>query len=140
VQITTRFDHEGLVHCVPEEMHQLITNLVQNAIEAAPDDGTGRVEVTGQAADREVTLTVRDNGPGVKPEDRGRIFTPFFTTKAPGAGMGMGLTIAWRVVQALGGTLTEEGKYGEGACFVLRLPAASRSSRPRVSLADLPAA
>jgi len=48
--------------------------------------------------------------------------------------MGMGLTIAWRVVQALGGTLTEEGKYGEGACFVMRLPRSVRASRPRLSL------
>ncbi|MFO0603223.1 MAG: hybrid sensor histidine kinase/response regulator [Polyangiales bacterium] len=133
VKVSTRFSGDGLVRCVPEEMHQLLTNLVQNAIEAAPDDGTGRVEVVGEASESEVTLSVRDNGPGVKPEDHGRIFAPFFTTKAPGAGMGMGLTIAWRVVQALGGTLSEEGKYGEGACFVMRLPASVRASRPRLS-------
>jgi signal transduction histidine kinase len=134
VKVTTHFTGDGLVYCVPEEMHQLLTNLVQNAIEAAPDDGSGAVEVTGEAVDGEVTLSVRDNGPGVKPEDHARIFAPFYTTKAPGAGMGMGLTIAWRVVQALGGSLTEEGKYGEGACFVMRLPRSVRASRPRLSL------
>ncbi len=122
VEVTTRFDGDGAVECVPEELHQLLTNLVQNAIEASPDDGSGRVEVTGACDADTVTLTVRDNGPGVKPEDHGRIFTPFFTTKAPGAGMGMGLTISWRVVQSLGGVLTEEGTYGEGARFVARIP------------------
>ena len=133
VKVTTRFEGDGAVECVPEEMHQLLTNLVQNAIEAAPDDGTGLVEVVGSVSDEDgVILSVRDNGPGVKPEDHGRIFSPFFSTKAPGAGMGMGLTIAWRVVQALGGTLTEEGTWGQGALFVVRLPRATvrRSKRP----------
>jgi signal transduction histidine kinase len=134
VKVTTRFFGDGVVRCVPEEMHQLLTNLIQNAVEAAPDDGTGYVEITGEATETEVTLSIRDNGPGVKPEDRARIFTPFFTTKAPGAGMGMGLTIAWRVVQALGGTLSEEGSPGQGACFVMRLPASLRLSCARPSL------
>jgi two-component system C4-dicarboxylate transport sensor histidine kinase DctB len=114
---------------VPEELHQLLTNLVQNAIEAAPEDGTGRVEVTGESDADTVTLSVRDNGPGVKPEDHGRIFTPFFTTKAPGAGMGMGLTISWRVVQSLGGLLTEDGTYGAGAHFVARIPRRAAGSK-----------
>ncbi len=128
VEVATRFDGDGTVECVPEEVHQLLTNLVQNAIEAAPDDGSGRVEVSGSGDGETVTLSVRDNGPGVKPEDHGRIFTPFFTTKAPGAGMGMGLTISWRVVQSLGGALTEEGTYGEGAMFVARIPRRAGSS------------
>ncbi len=121
VEVVEDFEGDGTIECVPEEVHQLLTNLVQNAIEASPD-GTGRVTVMGRADDDVVTLSVRDNGQGVKPDDRGRIFTPFFTTKAPGAGMGMGLTISWRVVQSLGGMLTEEGTYGEGACFVARIP------------------
>ncbi len=133
VEVTTRFEGDGTVECVPEEVHQLVTNLVQNAIEASPD-GEGRVEVVGVGTAEEVCLTVTDNGPGVKPEDHGRIFSPFFTTKAPGAGMGMGLTISWRVVQSLGGTLTEEGKYGEGARFVVRIPRRVALTSGRASL------
>jgi signal transduction histidine kinase len=119
VAIDFQFDGDGTAECVPEELNQVISNLVQNAIEAAPEDG-GTVRVSGSRQGAAVVLSVKDNGPGVKAEDAQRIFTPFFTTKGPGRGMGMGLTIAWRVVQNLGGTL--EVKPGPGAEFVLRIP------------------
>ncbi len=119
VAVEFQFDGDGTAECVPEELNQVISNLVQNAIEAAPE-GDARVRVSGSRQDGMVLLSVKDNGPGVKPEDAQRIFTPFFTTKGPGRGMGMGLTIAWRVVQSLGGTL--EVKPGPGAEFVLRVP------------------
>ncbi len=121
---------DGTVECVPEELNQVISNLVQNAIEAAPDSG-GRVWVRGTRDGDRVTISVKDNGPGVKPEDAQRIFTPFFTTKGPGRGMGMGLTIAWRVVQSLGGTL--EVRPGPGAEFVLRVPARQARTLKAVS-------
>jgi len=111
---------EGTVECVPEELNQVISNLIQNAIEAAPDVG-GLVRVRGARDGEMLVLSVKDNGPGVRAEDAARIFTPFFTTKGPGRGMGMGLTIAWRVAHSLGGTL--EVKPGPGAEFVLRVPA-----------------
>ncbi len=110
---------DGTVECVPEELNQVISNLVQNAIEACPEEG-GLVRVRGSGDAEWLTITVKDNGPGVRSEDLPRIFTPFFTTKGPGRGMGMGLTIVWRVVQSLGGTL--EVLPGPGAEFVLRLP------------------
>jgi len=122
VQVELRFEGEGRVECVPEEFNQVLTNLVQNAIEASPEDGTGRVEVHGRVEDGRLVLSVKDNGHGIKPEDRARLFTPFFTTKGPGRGMGMGLTIAWRVVQSLGGTLDIDSAPGQGACFTLRVP------------------
>src|SRR5260221_77451 len=110
---------DGTVECVPEELNQVISNLVQNAIEACPEEG-GLVRVRGSGDAEWLTITVKDNGPGVRSEDLPRIFTPFFTTKGPGRGRGMGLTIVWRVVQSLGGTL--EVLPGPGAEFVLRLP------------------
>ena len=122
VQVETDFEGNGQLECVPEEFNQVLTNLVQNAIEASPEDGTGRVQLRGWSQDGQLLLSVKDNGPGIKPEDRARIFTPFFTTKGPGRGMGLGLTIAWRVVQSLGGTLEIESTPGHGACFTLRVP------------------
>src|SRR5213075_2220411 len=103
----------------PEEFNQVLTNLVQNAIEACPESG-GLVRVRGWYDGDSLVVSVKDNGPGVRSEDVQRIFTPFFTTKGPGRGMGMGLTIVWRVVQSLGGSL--EVKPGLGAEFVLRIP------------------
>src|SRR3989440_9634109 len=110
------------MECIPEEFNQVLTNLVQTAIEAAPEDGGGRVEVRGRLDGAQLVFTVRDNGHGIKPEDRARLFTPFFTTKGPGRGMGLGLTIAWRVVQSLGGTLEIDSAPGHGACFTVRVP------------------
>jgi signal transduction histidine kinase len=119
VQVELELTGDGTLECVPEEFNQVISNLVQNAIEAAPESG-GLVRVRGFRQDETVVISVKDNGPGIRAEDAQRIFTPFFTTKGPGRGMGMGLTIAWRVVQSLAGTL--EAKPGLGAEFVIRVP------------------
>ena len=120
VRVELDFSGDGFIDCVPEELNQVISNLVQNAIEASPDV-SGLVSVRGYIDEEDkLVLSVKDNGPGVKPEDAARIFTPFFTTKGPGRGMGMGLTIAWRVVQALGGNL--QVLPGPGAEFVMRVP------------------
>jgi signal transduction histidine kinase len=124
VHVDLQLEGDGRIECVPEEFNQVLTNLVQNAIEASPDDGTGRVEIKGRVEGAQVVVTVKDNGHGIKPEDRPRLFTPFFTTKGPGRGMGMGLTIVWRVLQSLGGTLDVDSTPGQGACFTLRVPRA----------------
>jgi signal transduction histidine kinase len=105
VRVETDFQGDGVIDCVPEELNQVISNLVQNAIEACPDVG-GVVKIRGYIDEGDkLVLSVKDNGKGVSEADAARIFTPFFTTKGPGRGMGMGLTIAWRVAQSLGGTL-----------------------------------
>jgi signal transduction histidine kinase len=127
VTVETSFEGDGTVDCVPEELNQVLSNLVQNAIEAVAD-GTGRVVVTGRAKDGEVVLSVKDNGPGIPPEVRDRIFTPFFTTKGPGKGMGLGLTITWRVVKAIGGEIDVASQPGQGTEFVVRLPRVRQGS------------
>ena len=124
VQVDLDLPGEGIAECVPEEFSQVITNLVQNAIEACPESG-GLVRVRGWYEGESLVLSVKDNGPGVRSEDVQRIFTPFFTTKGPGRGMGMGLTIAWRVVQSLGGSLEVRPGWGRSSCCGSR---ASRAS------------
>jgi signal transduction histidine kinase len=121
VALELEFHGDGALECVPDEFNQVLTNLIQNAIEAVPD-GTGRVRVQGAADANELTLRVRDNGPGIPADVQARLFTPFFTTKGPGGGMGLGLTIARRVVQGLGGSLTVASTPGAGAEFVVRVP------------------
>jgi signal transduction histidine kinase len=112
---------DGTLECVPEEFQQVLTNLVQNAIEAAPEEG-GRVQVRGALEDDFLVLCVKDNGPGIKPELEARLFTPFFTTKDPGRGMGLGLTITRRVVLSLGGSLQASNSPEGGAEFKVRVP------------------
>ena len=125
VAVTTELEGDGTIDCVPEELNQVLTNLTQNAIEAVAE-GTGAVVVRGWTEGDSVYLSVKDNGPGIKPEDQQRVFTPFFTTKAPGRGMGLGLTIVWRVVQGIGGTIKVSSQVGEGTEFLVRLPRAHR--------------
>jgi signal transduction histidine kinase len=121
VRVEVDLSGDGTVECVPEELGQVVTNLVQNAIEAVPD-GTGVVRLAGRGDADELTLRVRDNGPGIPPEAMSRLFTPFFTTKGPGRGTGLGLTISRRVVEALRGQLRVSSTPGQGAEFTVRLP------------------
>ncbi|HWO08153.1 MAG TPA: ATP-binding protein [Polyangiaceae bacterium] len=114
----------GLVHCVPEELNQVLTNLIQNALEAVAPDATGHVLVRGRNQEGDLILSVRDNGPGIPERERGRIFDPFFTTKQAGHGMGLGLTICRRVVVAMGGTLALKSELGRGSEFTVRVPSA----------------
>jgi signal transduction histidine kinase len=128
---------DGTLECVAEEFNQVLTNLVQNAIEAVPD-GTGRVRVAGSVDGDEIVISVRDNGPGVPPDVQARLFTPFFTTKGPGRGMGLGLTITRRVVQALGGGIQLVSSAGAGAEFIVRVP--RRQARREPAAAASPSA
>jgi signal transduction histidine kinase len=121
VEVELDLRGEGSLECVPEEFNQVLTNLVQNAIEAVPD-GVGRVRVSGSSEGDELVLSVKDNGPGIPQDVQSRLFTPFFTTKGPGRGMGLGLTIVRRVVQSHGGTLHVMSFPGAGAEFIVRLP------------------
>ncbi len=172
VQVHTRFEGEAEIEAVPEELNQVLSNLVQNAIEASRDasearqqqadaktgeasegaatragagasEGAGNDEAAGTAGPAAETepategaqvwvegrvdggqavLSVRDNGFGISDKDLSRVFTAFYTTKGPGRGMGMGLTITWRVVQAMGGRIDVTSPPGSGACFTVRVP------------------
>lgn len=106
----------------PEQLERVIVNALRNAAEAAPG-GTVRVTVSPRGG--EVEILVEDEGPGVPAEDLPRIFTPFYTTKA--AGTGLGLAWARKVVEAMGGSITLVNRSpGPGAALAVRLPRAGR--------------
>jgi signal transduction histidine kinase len=119
--VKTSLVGNGTIVCVSQEINQALTNLIQNALEAVPA-GSGLVEVTGRVEDAELVLSVRDNGTGIKAEDQARIFTPFFTTKDVGQGLGMGLTITRRCIAAAGGRISVRSQPGAGTEFTVRLP------------------
>ncbi|MFN0136573.1 MAG: ATP-binding protein [Phycisphaerae bacterium] len=103
-------------------LHQVILNLVSNAIDAVPH-GSGLVNVRTQfdIAERRAQITVTDNGSGVPDELRERIFQPFFSTKGHG-GTGLGLAVARKIVSELGGTLELTKPREGGSVFIMRLP------------------
>lgn len=107
-------------------IQQVLVNLFINARDALAETDEPRIEVTGTVVPTGVRLEVRDNGPGVAAALRGRIFDAFYTSKPPGQGTGLGLTVAAGVIQAMGGCLTcEPPADGErGARFRIELPPA----------------
>lgn len=115
---------QAQVACVPEELHQALGNLVQNAFDAA----TSVVEVVTRYEDGKVLFQITDDGPGIPKEIATQIFTPFFSTKGPGGGMGIGLSITRQVITRAGGTITTQNVDGKGARFNVALPVLSRTS------------
>ena len=103
----------------PIAMAQALRGLVKNAIDAKP--ARGPVRVTSQLSQKWV-LEVRDEGPGMNRETLERVSEPFFTTKDPGSGMGLGVFLARSVIERLGGELTIESEGGEGTIVTVRLP------------------
>jgi PAS domain S-box-containing protein len=95
-----------------------LTNLINNAIQAMPDGGQLEVAVYQEKDD--VTIIVADTGVGISDEVKGKLFTPMFTTKAKG--QGLGLAVVKRLVEAQGGSICFESKEGEGTKFQIKLP------------------
>ncbi len=127
------------IELVPQEVTRVLLNLFGNGFYAA----TKRSREGSEAAFRpmlkvatrdlanEVEIRVRDNGTGIPPELRDKLFQPFFTTKPTGEGTGLGLSISWDIVtQQHGGTITVDSREGEFTEFTIRLPR-SRQSQPQ---------
>lgn len=100
---------------------QILINLIQNSLDAMADREAPRVTITIRAlGDDKVLMTVRDNGSGIPQEHLERIFDPFFTTKQVGQGMGLGLSLCYRMMQGMGGSIDARSQPGEFTEFSLR--------------------
>ena len=104
------------------QIQQVVLNLFNNAINAIGKDGRITVTTTCDQAADTVTVSIRDDGPGMDKEVQHRIFDPFFTTKKVGKGTGLGLSISYSIINRLGGTLRFESEPGEGTEFIITLP------------------
>jgi two-component system, NtrC family, sensor histidine kinase HupT/HoxJ len=114
------------------QLQQVVMNLMQNAVDAATGTATGTsagttpggpvLSITVEPHAQQAVLRVRDNGPGVAPENLSRIFDPFFTTKPVGKGTGLGLSISYGIVEQHGGQLSVRNHPDGGAEFTVELP------------------
>ena len=114
----------------PDKLQQLFLNLFLNAIDAMPEGGTLRIELRPDGPDA-VEITVADTGVGVAPRDLEQLFKPFFSTKPPGRGSGLGLVVAQGIVADHSGHIAVASEAGRGTVFTIRLPRGVAAPEPR---------
>ncbi len=127
-RIMVELDVSGTIPPVehdPNQINQVLLNLLLNAIQAMDKPGTIRVSLEND--DDDVLITVADEGKGIPAENLPNIFRPFFTTK--GHGTGLGLSLARRIVEAHGGQIEVASEVGRGSRFTIRLPIARPIAR-----------
>ncbi|MFY0571115.1 sensor histidine kinase [Archangium lansingense] len=121
----------------PQQLVQVLVNMLANAGQATAPGGA--VRLSTREEEDGIRVEVRDTGMGMTPETLRNLFQPFFTTKPPGMGTGLGLAVAHSIVTGQGGHIEVESTPGKGACFTLHLPRVahrpSRSTGDRVSAA-----
>ena len=101
-------------------MQQVVFNLVNNACQAMGD--SGELTIATGAMEGEGYLSVKDNGPGIALDQQERIFESFYTTKKPGQGTGLGLSMSRKIVEKFGGRIELQSNLGQGSSFTIFLP------------------
>ena len=126
VKLSVEVPARTAVRAEPRRLGQVMLNLLLNAADAIEDAKVqdGRVAVRVEENGERVRLLVEDNGPGIQAENLDRLFTTFFTTKAPDKGTGLGLALSRQYVESFGGTLNAENRAEGGARFIVDLPSA----------------
>ena len=126
IELVRKFSDVPAIYCWPDELAQVWTNLIHNALQAMQamegmlDKGRLTIEVS-QTADG-VLVAISDNGCGIASDIREQIFQPFFTTRAAGEGSGLGLDIAQKIVHKHGGRIEVHSVLGQGSTFSVYLP------------------
>jgi signal transduction histidine kinase len=122
------------INVIPQDIGRVLLNLINNAFYAVTEQSKlfqsselwksyqPLVSVSTIKLDDRIQISVKDNGPGIPPEIKNKIFQPFFTTKPTGQGTGLGLSLSYDIVKAHGGELKVETKEGEGTEFIIQLP------------------
>ena len=121
----------------PGPLVQVITNLMTNTLAHAFEDRTGgTIQLELQPLGDQASITVRDDGRGIKPEHLPKLFDPFFTTRLGKGGSGLGLNIVYGIVtRLLGGTITVQSEFGHGAAFTVTIPLVAPGAQPQEAAA-----
>ena len=126
VEIDDRCADDGMVRMDRGRLMQVWINLLLNARDAVRGDG--RVELASHRDVDCISFTLRDNGAGMEAAVARRIFEPFYTTKAPGSGYGLGLAVCQRIIDESGGSIKVVSEPGQGATFTVTLPTAPENT------------
>jgi signal transduction histidine kinase len=117
-----------------ETMKRVFVNVIRNAVDAMPEGGT--LTIGSKESEGNIELTFKDTGVGMSKETLERLFTPLFTTKAKG--MGFGLAICKRVIEAHGGTISVESEIGKGTTFTAAIPRKHKLEEDKMVWASVP--
>jgi two-component system NtrC family sensor kinase len=120
----------GKIKIIPQDLGRVLLNLYNNAFYAVhqrekmnASNYHPEVTVSTRKIDDKVRIEVGDNGAGIPEKIKDKIFQPFFTTKPTGQGTGLGLSLSYDIVKAMGGEIRVDSKIGEGTVFAILLPA-----------------
>jgi len=111
------------IMCYPGQLNQVFMNIINNAIQAIPEDRKdGEISIYTENQQENVIIRIKDNGIGMSEQVKRRIFEPFFTTKPVGVGTGLGLSITFGIIEKHGGNIFVNSEEGKGTEFVIQLP------------------
>ncbi len=117
-----------------QRLQQVFINIILNAMDAMPDGGTLRIELS--QSDNQAVIRIEDTGTGIKEQHLPHIFDPFFTTKGMGKGTGLGLSISYAIIKEHEGQITVESEWGKGSLFTISIPTdLSRKKMNKISVA-----
>jgi signal transduction histidine kinase len=132
--VNKQLDRIGVIRNLSEEgvvvkgnvgqLHQVVLNILVNAVQSI--DKPGSIAIATEAAQGRVTVTISDTGHGIKQRDIAKVTDPFYTTKLPGEGIGIGLSIAYNIIQAHQGSLNIRSEPGKGTTVEVVLPEKSK--------------
>ncbi len=114
------FDSSFLIRCNEGDLHQAIFNVLINAIQSIEEKGFLRIETASY--ENKLRITIEDSGIGISKENLSKIFDPFFTTKEPGEGIGLGLSITYKIIEEHNGTIEIESEIKKGTKVQITLP------------------
>ncbi len=109
------------INIVPDQIKQVLLNIIQNAEESLPRNRKGQIDITTELEKENVLIRIKDNGDGIPYEIKREIFEPFFTTKSAVKGTGLGLAVSYGIIKKHGGDIKVESKHGCGATFTIKL-------------------
>jgi signal transduction histidine kinase len=104
----------------PNQVRQILINLLTNAVQATAEQG--RITIQTRSGSKGVILSICDNGIGIPKQDLDKIFEPFFSTKTPKEGTGLGLYVTKEIIAKLGGTIEVDSRLGQGTRFDITMP------------------
>ena len=129
VKFIVNWPHESkvMIFADREHLNSVFANLIKNGIQSVPPDKEGSIRVDVEVRSDKVLVTIKDNGSGIPEELKKKLFTPNFTTKS--SGMGLGLSIAKKYVENAEGRIWFESDAGEGSVFYVELPLITTAGR-----------